>query len=339
LQHVIIRKPGFEDYFISFRKYLGWKFPVDRDEILWVYLQQKDGFIKHLDPGMKVGEKLVLPNGATIHYHEYSDEIGRVTVQINPEDPMPDSVPMPIGFPESIKSANILPSHQGAWYDRRYGGQGFNIFVKPGKVFTIDGKEVQSHSMALYWYTFDADQHPIFYYGFALDFTDIPEFTLYATKGGTWDNPTTAVPYVAGTAKLEFLDDLRGIFHFNTTLYGRGAIEITPIARLADSPINGIWYEKATTGSGFTFLVFENGVIAGDWYVQDEDMWYSCEGTTEDYVMRIYKVVGGEWCYFSRVERLDCGTAILDPATMVLTYDIDAPKIKDSGTRNLGRAF
>jgi len=254
-----------------------------------------------------------------------------VTVQINPEDPMPDSLEMPIGFPESIKSANILPEHTGAWYDKRFGGQGFNIFVKEGK----DG----STSMALYWYTFDADQNPIFYYGFANDFTGIPEFTMFATDGGTWSNPTTAVSRIVGSAKLEFLDAI-GIFHYNFPgIYNRGAIELTKIANIADSPINGIWYEKATTGSGFTFLVFENGVIAGDWYVQDEDMWYSCEGTTEDYVMRIYKVVGGEWCYFSRVERLDCGTAILDPKTMILTYDIDAPKIKDSGTRNLGRAF
>jgi len=338
VQHVCIRKAGFEDYYISFRKSKGWRFPVDREGMLYAHKVQKDGFIKRIDPGMNVGDApWVLPNGVTIHFHEYRDETGRVTVQINPDDPMPDSLPMPVGFPESIASATVKPEHLGAWYEKRFSGQGLNIFIKPGK------KEGTT-SLAVYWYTFDEKQHPIFYYGIALDWVDeIPEFIMRSTKGGTWADPTTAAPYEVGTAKLEFLDEGRGVFHYNFPgIYNRGAIEITKIAKVIDTPITGIWYDPATTGSGFTFLVFSNGIIAGDWYAYDnkgQQIWFSCEGTTADYEMIIYQIVGGEWRYFSRIERLDCGRVKLDPDTMILTYTIDAPGISDSGTRSLERAF
>jgi len=155
---------------------------------------------------------------------------------------------------------------------------------------------------------------------------------------------------------LEFLEAHRGVFSYNFPgIYNRGAIEITPVAPLISDPLNYIWYDKTYTGSGFTFQAFppmqsDEGIIepiAAAWYAQDKgnDIWFSCQGKKvgDLYEMTIYLVDGGRWCYFSEepegVNMIDCGKVVLDPATMVLTYDIKAPGIVDTGTRKLERAF
>ena len=323
-QHIILRKAGFDDIYLSLRKTKGWVYmpPANTARRLYAHIFQRNGMNKRIAPDMFPHyDPWVLPNGMTVIYHEYADETARVSILVNPDDPVPDDLEMPVGFPASIPSAVVTPEHNGSWYNADFDGQGFDIHI-------------HGDQMVLYWYTAGGR----FYYASAPAGTEA--FTLYTTTGGTWDNPSKYTPVIAGTGKLEFFDLGRGVFHYHTEEHGRGAIEITPV-RLTTQPMNGVYYQPDKDGSGFTFQFFDNEQVSAFWYTYDNDgnqKWYTCQGLLDGNVaeLDIYEVLGLEWMYFSKIEVRKVGTA--DAAiddSIRFDYTING----QSGTLNLERLF
>lgn len=363
-QHVVLKKSGYDDIYISIRKVKGTAFPVSRGYkgTIFAHVLQSDKSIKRIDPDMPYGsDKWVLPNGMVIEYLDYSNETALINI-LSEIPPLDGSVPyfppvdIPQGFAPAIPSAEVTPEYNGAWFNRTFNGQGLDIHIHAGT----------QNKVVVYWYTFSSNGQPIYYIGVTdLNADGSPvEFELHRTTGGTWDDPTTyEYEDVGGTGKLYFLDKSRGVFMYKTNNYDEGSIEVTPTAPLTQNAWNGSWYDRSKDGSGFTVQRFDH-MDNGDgtysdrlsmfWYAYDNDgnqLWLTCQGYRDDmdldiFEMEIYEVLNGEWVYPSNIDTNPCGVAsaqfLLEweegsEDIIEFNYDLYSTKVEDAGTLTLNR--
>jgi hypothetical protein len=332
-QHIKVKNGS--DVNISMRKTKGTKFPVATkyEGHLWVHTLVGAESKWH-EPTVAPGEMRILPNGIGLVYHEYKSETARVSFIFPDEngvDVIPPDIPMPSGFPPSLPTASVEKHHSGNWYVPRYDGQGIDLHVRDDDI-------------AAYWFTFDDDGNPIYYYWHCSREKALDQFKIYRTFGGTWDDPTTYQKEYVGKGKIEFIDADTGFFHYNLPdIYGRGVMQIEPAA-LSQNVINGLWFDPTKNGSGFTVQQFDNGTFSMLWYAFDnagKQRWFTCTGSTDDYQLSIREIVGGEWLYFSDIEKPVVGAAFvtLTPTTIEFEYSIETTDINDDGLLSLQRLF
>ena len=346
-QHVVLRVAGHDDIYVSLRKTKGFRFPVHKryEGTLFAHILESDGRVKRIEPDMKIGDDpWELPNGVIIQYHEYFNETGRVSFYFDKVDYIQRAAlkdkSMPTGLPKPLPSSTLLPTHNGAWFNRDFDGQGLDVH--------IHGDD-HEQEMVLYWYTANQwDDGLRYYIGHMPKGQGIREFTLYTTEGGTWDDPTTLKRIEVGEGMIEFYDTKRAVFHYRTDEFGRGAIELTPVAPLTTHELNGAWYQQSLDGSGFTVQVFPTGQISMFWFTFDQhgnQLWFSCQGQTfedNEYVMDIYEVQGMNWMYFTQSETVPVGSALvrfLSDKTAQFEYMINSKHIADEGFQTLERLF
>lgn len=305
----------------------------------------------------KPGDTFTLPNGAVIEYLELKDETARINVLLNPDDPKPTDIPMPQGFPQHMPSVELSEKHSGSWYDPEMNGQGFDIQVKDGR-------------LAFYWYTFNkGSDSRRFYYGTCLLKDGLEQFDIFTNKRGTFDNPEYSYPVKMGTGQIIMYDDTTGVFNYNFNeqlaeyaKFGRGSIEIQPVALSEDNTYNGIYYNSNRDGEGFTVQYFHDmETCVAYWYTYGPkptggggvdihtQRWYTCVGNkSEDgtYDLTIHEVIGGKWKWLAdadEVNLVEVGKAtlgIVDDNNITFEFDIDAEHyVKGTGKYELTRLF
>ena len=327
-QNILIAKTGFHNYSISIRKVRGHPYPepVETENNLYVHEIGSDGKTKRLLPDMLPTDTKILPNGVTVEYLQYSQETARVNIIF--DDTVPADIAMPEVFP--VVDLGITLNHNGAWYDADFNGQGLSIHVKESLV-------------GVYWYTYDNGFR--FYYGVCNIDECQQGFDLYTTSGGSFSDPTTFKNIWSGVARINFTEDGHGVFNYLTDKYGRGSIEITPIA-LSVEPINGAWYQPDRNGSGLSLQLID-GTMAAYWYTYDtnhKQRWFLCIGSKVDasYEMTIYETSGGRWMRFDDVDLNVVGTAtltIVGDNHIDFEYNLDADGINGNGVFNWVRLF
>jgi len=358
-QHCVLKKQGYDDVYLSLRADRGVPFPQSRPQYLYAHVFKKLNYRQmpsKLAPIMYPREEpWVLPNGMVAHYHEYDNDsqTARVSILTSNQEPMPDDLPMPVGFPKPLDGASLTPAFDGVWYDKRTSGQGLDIHIHESQ-----------QRMVLYWYTFDTDGQPIYYIATAdLDEGKPVKFKLLRTDGGTWETPKCENEEI-GDGELYFFDETKGVFLYRTPEYGNGSIEITPVAPLGHTPWDGAWYYKPMSGSGFTVQLLYNvptgngpvEVLSMYWYSFDNEgnqIWFMCTGQYSEeheyYNLNIYEILGGRFRYPTKVQVSPIGKAqvVLREAItpqekdeIIFTYQIDSSfGIEESGEYTLGRLF
>ena len=318
-----------QTYLISLRKQKGTRYP-NRQKAEALYIHHIDlrdrGNAKFLIPALMVGDERVIPSGQIIKYHEYNEETARVTIQY-PDEPSPVDLAMPHGPPVTLQSSRITEAHSGAWWNRDFDGQGFVVMVVGERV-------------AVYNYTFDQEGGTQRYYmGTGIIRDGACEMEWYTTKDGTFDDPTTHEKVRIGKAQLFFNDDTTGVFHFNTTEYGRGAVNIELLAKTVPSDFNGAWYHSDRDGEGLSIQQFDN-LLAVYWYncnKQGEQKWYSIVGEPDN--MKIHDVTGGRWLFYDDITKPVIGTAsIMINRGGGITFKYDSP-VLGTGLRMMSKLF
>ena len=148
-------------------------------------------------------------------------------------------------------------------------------------------------------------------------------------------------------AKLEFFSKDRGVFHYNTNLYGRGAIEIVPAATSVVHPITGVWADSAMVGSGFTLQMYQGDALTMFWYCYDtqgNQLWFTCEANLYETTtsLTIYEVTALEWMYWHQLQKTKAvGRAIVTPYQdkLIFKYEITSSTIEATGIQTLSRIF
>lgn len=341
-QHARIKKNRV-GYHLSIRKLKergGFYYNTEEPEILYVHeapLREKS--MRQL-PDMYPGDTQVLTDGTKIEYLEYSDECARVNVYYNKNDERPEDIPMPTGFPATVAVIDPSEKHNGLWYNKDFVGEGFDVHIDDGQV-------------TVYWYTYNQfDDSRRFYVG-SCPLTGGPlEFDLYTTTGGTWEDPTTRDTINVGRAQLYFIDDGNAVFNFHTTEHGRGSVEVIPAA-LSQHPSNGVYYDPARDGEGFSVQFFEELSLCILYFYSygprqrgkeiGDQRWYWCKGTKvspDTYEIEIYEAEDNTWMGFRNdpnVEKVGRGTMKVLPSGLALEYNIDSGTVAGSGISNLRR--
>lgn len=346
-QHFIIRKEGHEPVFIAMFKSKPWvKYaqPDYKEGRIYAYYLSDKRTTKRIDtPLVEPGARLLLPNGASLYYEEYRNETARVTVRMYPDDPLPPDIPMPEGFPEVLPSNKLLPSYTGAWYNPKYSGQGVDLHIVE---HMDDG--VLKKTLALFFYTADNTGKTMYMMAHENKFTgNEVTMLLEKTEGGSWDNPTTYETVPMGVCKVEFFNEERGVFHWNTEGYGRGAVEILPAAPVNNNIFNGVFYDPNRDGEGLTVQILKDNKAAVFFYFFDQygnQNWVSCEGVFDEsdnaYYLTVYKVHNLEFMYPSNVIFVNSGSARLEYLTthsVKFDFAINIPGLNASGTINATR--
>jgi hypothetical protein len=365
-QHCVLRRQGYDDVYLSLRADRGVPFPYGKTgSSVYVhtftkkvtgqyYPVNKSKLVRTLTPQENL---YPMPNGWQVKYHEYDhdSQTARISILTSNQEPMPDDLPMPVGFPTPLDGALVTPAFDGVWYNKRTNGQGLDIHIHESQ-----------QMMVLYWYTFDTDGHPIYYIGVSsLDGNKPLKFDIRTTTDGTWANPTTYQSETIGEGLLYFFDETRGVFVYRTLEYGNGSIEITPAAPLGHTMWDGAWYDKEMNGSGFTVQLLQDvptadgliDVLSMYWYSFDphgNQIWFMCTGQWSDehgyYDLNIYEVLGGRFRYPTKVVVSPIGTAhvVLREAIsnqqekdeIEFTYQIDSSfGISETGKYTLERLF
>lgn len=350
---------GTEPYHLSLRKSVddGWFYSQGRKgtDTLYVHKYARDKHSIRMLADIQVGGGKTLPNGARIEYLEYENECARVNVIFNGE-PAPADLPMPTGFPVPMDTVYVAPEHNGAWYDPNHNGEGFDFQIKEDK-------------MVMYWYTYN-HRHKTrrFFYAQApiTGGTGPVEFDLFTTADGTWEDPTLANREIpAGTAQLYFHDGNNGVFLYDSPSYGRGSIEIVPVALSSGHPSNGSYYQPSRNGEGFTVQVFEQlNMCVAYWYSygpawygsptyrgNSKQRWYACVGSKNDdgtYDLELMECQNNYWMQLRDDPDVEyVGTAkltIVDDTHITFDYDINANPpsqrpVVGTGTFNLEKIF
>ena len=320
-QNVIVRKPDSVRYYLSMRKTKGTPWPLlPRDEdTLFIHEWNKGSMTrtKRLMPDLKPGQSRTLPNGVNIHYLEYANETARVNV-LYPGDSTPADIPMPAGFPEPFAMPQFTEAHQGAWFEPRLNGQGFDIHVKDGKAL-------------VYWYTYDNRGNCRWYIATGNIVDNIMEAYVTTTRGGNFSNPASADVITIGKCQLYFYTKDRGVFNFSTEEHGRGSTEIQPVA-LAERPLpflSGSWFDPHNQGDGISTQFYHGNTMVGYFYTYKRSYnrdtmqhWYYLQGTPDD--MTIYNGVNGKFLSDSAFELVPVGTGkiTIDEDICTFTYDL-----------------
>lgn len=357
---------GAEPYHVSIRKAQenGWFYSTYRSDeaTAFVHHYKRDRHSIRMLADIKEGGGKTLPTGVRIEHKGYENECARINIIFNGE-PAPEDKPFPTGFPVPMDTVYVAPEHNGAWYDPKHTGEGFDFQIKEDK-------------MVLYWYTYNHDHRTRrFFYATApiTGDTGPVKFDIFTTDGGTWDDPTQADRSVpAGTGQLYFYDGQNGVFHYDAPNYGRGSIELIPVALSSGHPSNGSYYQKSRNGEGFTVQCFDQmpspeGPVdrcVAYWYSYGPkwfgsptyygntcQRWYACVGAKNDegsYDMDIFEAHTNDWMELRDDPRLtNVGNAklsIVDDNNITFDYDINADPpgqnpVRGAGTFELVKLF
>ncbi len=125
--------------------------------------------------------------------------------------------------------AGLLTSkHTGSWYQPDQDGQGFAIEIVPG--------ETEKEKVAVaYWYTFDENGRPIWYFGSGPVENDQAMITLYEVSGGQFAQPGNNVTKTEwGTLELNFSDCDNGQATYDSKKeqFGTGIIDLKRITNV-----------------------------------------------------------------------------------------------------------
>jgi hypothetical protein len=365
IKHIELNVEGEDTYYVSIRKKLGTTYAggwggVDINK--WLpkigYAKNKSVYFSSLRE--EYPSKL-LPNGVTVEVLEYDThyETARVNV-LFPDDIVPVDLVSPVGFPQHMTGVELKPKHSGAWYNKYFNGQGFYVQIKDDQ-------------MVFYWYTFNTKNHSRrFFYGTCAVGEGLEEFDIYTTYGGKWNNPASAREVKVGTGQIFFFDEDHGVFnyivadqqdHYNTDEFGRGSVDITPVAKADLNPAAGVFYQPSRNMEGFTVQFYSEGATCvATWYTYGPrplrsinrigpgtnlQRWYICVGDknlNNTYDLTIYEVLDGNWMKIKEKNtEVECGNAILeviDNSNIRFTYDIDADnRVKGKGTYELQKIF
>jgi hypothetical protein len=344
---------GARKYFISNRKVRGTPYPepYDTEGLLYVHTL-KGTFPKRLLNDLKVGGTKSLPDGTVIEYLEYKRETARLNILFD------DSIEVvkldiPDGFPAPLVTAQLSQANAGSWFNRDYVGQGFHIMVKDNRV-------------ALYWYTFSQDYSDRVYYMAAGKVVNRHAvMDLYVSFGGKFEDPDNSEAEKIGSLQLYFLDSSHGMINFNTTLHGRGSVEIVPVVDPAvtdpSNPLTGAWFNPDKDGEGLSIHSYDDiGKVGLYWFTYGKlrrplpgrpvdklstQRWFTGIGTPKgggEYDMTLHETLGGRFLFYDEVDTQPVGTAVLrliDDDTLELEYDIDASDTTGTGTLHLTRLF
>ena len=322
-QNVIIKKAQQLKYYLSMRKVRGTPWPESKQNENVVYVHEwdkrNDTHTKRLLPDLRPGETKILPSGTKVEYLEYSNETARVNIYYDEDDPSPEDLPMPNGFPEPFAHPLLDEGHNGAWYEKRFDGQGFDIHVKGDRC-------------VLYWYTFDSKEN-LRYYMASGDIEDGQLVAdLYTTKGGLLSDPSQAEVVPVGTCRLYFYTKDAGVFNFNTTEHGRGSTQIVPVALTTPATVVGSWYEPDNPKDGISVQQFgETTVVYFYTYSRYESherdntqqAWYIGQGPMDN--MTLYRADNGKFQMDTDVHLKVVGSAnikIIDQNTVNFSYNI-----------------
>jgi len=292
-----------------------------------------------LIPQGRKSENNSLPN-IKIVYEGYSTETARISVYMDEKDPAPKTIPMPVGFPPYMGTTELKREHSGGWADLNEKGQGIDLHVNKAE-----------DRLAWHWYTFidtlfhDEDDRR-FYTGTTPCGPGIEEFVINTTTGGTLENPTLhGKPIPIGLGQISFLDNDNGVFLYNTSEHGRGAIELDRLAPYFDSPHSGVYFDPKRNGEGMTIQFYSEDFVIVDWFtygrpsgrgdsIQDQ-RWLSCEKPVRNddgtISLTAYEVRGGRFRGATDVEYVEVGTVqlrIRDNNRMYFKYDIKMAGMK-----------
>jgi hypothetical protein len=238
-------------YFVSVRKSKGYPYAPNESEVLYLHKGSNDSLL--LDE-LKVGESSDKIPNVTITHLEHENEVSLVDVKFDNQNEAPNSEEIyPVAFPNHIDGVELSDKHDGLWYNEKMDGQGFDLYVKNGR-------------MNMYWYTFRNTIMPE-WFTIAADLTNGPElFDIYMTEGGSFSDPASAEPVVIGKGQLYFLDDKNGVFNYITQMHGRGSIPITPVVT-SNGPKDGAYYNPDRNYEGFSLRFLNEGErCVGYWY-------------------------------------------------------------------------
>ena len=359
-QHVVIRKPGNYDTYISLRKVRGTRYPQNTSTKGKLYVHKLDGDkrTKRIEPDMGIGSQRILDNGISVSYEAYdhNTETAKVVVLFNEGDSVA-SIPMPQGFPTPIPSADVNKSNSGAWFFREFNGQGYDIYIRE------DGETI------MFWYTYENSSSglPRWYTAHGNKVGNQVLLDIYTATGGTFNDPASHTLINVGTGQLYFLDSDRGVFNWSTTEHDCGGVEIEPIL-LTNNELDGAWYQKDKNGSGFGWRFYERDgqkQCVGYWYTFDDNgkqRWYLCnginpvaiddsepfgtgsfggDGDSDAYEVTLTEFTGGRWMFYDEPVASHVGTGFLSITEegLKFEYHVNGIDVEDEGILNLVRLF
>ncbi len=97
----------------------------------------------------------------------------------------------------SASAISLTSKHTGSWFNPNQDGQGFAIEVVPGA--TANEKQA-----VVYWYTFDANGNPTWFFGAGPIQGNQANVTLYSAQGGTMGEAGQADKQEWGSMQLDF---------------------------------------------------------------------------------------------------------------------------------------
>ncbi len=97
----------------------------------------------------------------------------------------------------SASAISLTSKHTGSWFNPNQDGQGFAIEVVPGA--TANEKQA-----VVYWYTFDANGNPTWFFGAGPIQGNKADVTLYSAQGGTMGEAGQADKQEWGSMQLDF---------------------------------------------------------------------------------------------------------------------------------------
>jgi hypothetical protein len=234
--------------------------------------------------------------GVTVEHKEYANESSRVEVRfegnstaINQEEIRTEP------FPEKFTQTELSEQHDGLWHDPLRNGQGLDLHVKDGRA-------------VLAWYHYPDDK-PYGTSDWIITSFDLKEgtetFDLWATKGGSFSDPTVAEKVKVGKGQIYFLGPNSGVFQYRTEKFGRGHFPISPV-NLDSHEDNGTYYNRHRDGEGFTIRFLDDGQrCLAYWYTYQNKVndpstgfqrrrWFLLDGTMKNgtYVLNAMKVDG-----------------------------------------------
>ncbi len=125
----------------------------------------------------------------------------------------------------ATSQATLLTSkHTGSWYQPDQDGQGFAIEIVPG--------ENDQKLAVVYWYTFDEEGRPTWFFGNGPVEDDRATITLYEVLGGQFAQPSDNVQKVEwGTLEINFTDCDNGQATYDSKKeqFGTGIIDLKRI--------------------------------------------------------------------------------------------------------------
>ncbi len=140
-----------------------------------------------------------------------------------------------LAFSGWAQAGLMTSKHTGSWYQPDQDGQGFAIEIVPG--------ETEKEKVAVaYWYTFDENGRPIWYFGSGPVEGEQAIITLYEVSGGQFAQPGNNVTKTEwGTLELNFTDCDNGQASYDSKKeqFGTGIIDLKRITNVYASICTG----------------------------------------------------------------------------------------------------